>query len=157
VSFPFSYALIGGIVCLRDDVWFYGLDWFVSLKWVLVYCGSYIRNNISCLVGFLFCTFHILANFLCFNSLEVLPEVSQRQMQGEEKKTSLYLPSHLVLAFVPPSSFWWRLQLSSKKKIEGFTPINKTGWPPTYFGSNVIVYLPPPCFFFLRISGRDSV
>jgi hypothetical protein len=26
-------------------------------------------------------------------------------MQDEEKKTSLYLPSHLVLAFVPPSSF----------------------------------------------------
>jgi hypothetical protein len=115
--------------------------------WVLVYCGSYICNNISCLVGFLFRTFHILAIFLCFDSLEVLPKGSQMQMQDEEKKTSLYLPSHLVFAFVPPSSFWWRLQQSSKKTIEGFTPINIRGWPPTYFDHNVLVYLPPPCFF----------
>jgi hypothetical protein len=40
-----------------------------------------------------------------------------------------------------------------EEKIEDSTPIDKGGRPPTYLGSNVFVYLPPPFFFFLRISG----
>jgi hypothetical protein len=57
-------VLIGGIQCLYDDAWFYDLDWFVSLQWVLVYCGSYICNDISCLVGFFCCIPHLLVTFL---------------------------------------------------------------------------------------------
>jgi hypothetical protein len=86
--------------------------------------------------------------------------VTGRKLKADARwrnKTSLYLPSHLVLAFIPPSSLWWRPQQPTKKKIKGFTLINKRGWLPTYFDRNVFGYLPPPCFFFLRISGRDSV
>jgi hypothetical protein len=57
---PFSYVLIGGIQCLHDDTWFYDIACVGSLKWVFVYCGSYICNGISCLVGFFFCIFHLL-------------------------------------------------------------------------------------------------
>jgi hypothetical protein len=57
-------VLIGEIVCLHDDAWFNDLAWFVSLQSVLVYCGSYICNNISCIVGFSFCTSRLLVTFL---------------------------------------------------------------------------------------------
>jgi hypothetical protein len=46
---------------LHDDAWFYDIVCVGSLKWVLVYYGSYICNDISCLVGFFFCIFHLLA------------------------------------------------------------------------------------------------
>jgi hypothetical protein len=64
-----------------------------------VYCWSYICNNISCLVWFLFCTFHILAIFLCFNSLEVLPEGSLRHRCKLQKRRhhSTFLPTLCLL------------------------------------------------------------
>jgi hypothetical protein len=34
--------------------------WVGSLNWLLVYCGSSTCNDISCLVGFFFCTSHLL-------------------------------------------------------------------------------------------------
>jgi hypothetical protein len=160
-------------VCLHDDAWFlwHCLCWFFVVS--VGVCGSYICNNISCLVGFFFCASHILAisvslylikcrtpeeeNEAHTNKPMLLPPSPSRSEQVEEKKTSLYFLSHLMLAFIPPSSLWWRPQQPTKKKIKGFTSINKRGWPPTYLGSNVFIYLPPPCFFFLRISGRDSV
>jgi hypothetical protein len=80
-------------------------------------------------------------------------EVKVSKMKKRRLHSSF--PSHLVLAFIPPSSLWWRPQQPTKSRIKGFTPINKRGRPPTYLVSNVFVYLPPPCFFFLRISGRD--
>jgi hypothetical protein len=36
-----------------------------------------------------------------------------------------------------------------EEKIEDSTPIDKGGRPPAFFDRNVLVYLPPPCFFFL--------
>jgi hypothetical protein len=36
----------------------------------------------------------------------LLPPSPSRSEQVEEKKTSLYLASYLVLAFIPPSSLW---------------------------------------------------
>jgi hypothetical protein len=38
------------------------------------------------------------------NNPMLVPPSPSRTVQVEEKKTSLYLPSHLVLSFTPPSS-----------------------------------------------------
>jgi hypothetical protein len=94
--------LIGGIQCLLDDAWFYDVACVGSLKWVLVYCGSYICNNISCLVGFLFCTSHILAIFLCFNSLE---DNTRRKLKADVsgRKEDFTLPSFPPCAFFCPT------------------------------------------------------
>jgi hypothetical protein len=165
------HVLFGEILCLHDDAWFYDIACVGSLKWVLVYCASYICNNISCLVGFFFCASHIIDISLStwssggHRKKKMKPTPTSQcychshhlEVSVEDSKTSLYFISHLMLAFIPPSSLWWRPQQPTKKKIEDSTPINKSGRPPTYLGSNVLVYLPPTYFFFLRILGRDSI
>jgi hypothetical protein len=92
---------------LLDDAWFYDLACVGSLCWLLMYCGSYICNDISCLVGFLFCTSHILVIFICFYSLE---DIARRKLKAgkswkKEDLTLLYLPTLcLLLSHLPHSN-----------------------------------------------------
>jgi hypothetical protein len=150
--------LSGGIVCLHDDAWFYDLVWVGSLKWVLVYCGSYICYDISYLVGYLFGTFHILVIFLCFFSLEDITRRKEGRHASWRKRRShstflstlCLLLSHLAHSNEDPNDQErWILKI--------LHPDDKRGWLPTYLNRNILVYLPFSCFFFLRISGRDSV
>jgi hypothetical protein len=175
VSIAHLTVLIGQIVCLHNDAWFYDLGWFVSLQWVLVYCGSYICNNISCVVGFSFCTSHLLVTFLplyiikrrtpksgneghtnVINKQMLLPPSQSRSKQVEERRHHSTFFSILCLLLSNLAHSDEDPNDQDKKRNKDFTTIDKTGWPPTYHNRIVLVYLPSPCFSFLRISGRDS-
>jgi hypothetical protein len=102
------------------------LDLFVSLWWLLVYCGSYVHNNISCLVGFFFCTSHLLVIFLPLyrikwrtseEEMEALTNANKQMLLPASpfKVSKLKKTRHhstffflLMLSFIPPSSLWWR-------------------------------------------------
>jgi hypothetical protein len=146
------------IVCLHDVAWFYDLASVGSLLWLLMYCGSYICNDISCLVGFLFCTSYIIVIFLCFYSLE---DITRRKLKADaswrkEDITLLFLSTLcLLLSHLPHSNEDPNDQ--ERRILKILHPDNKRGRLPTYLNSNILIYLPSPCFFFLRISGRDSV
>jgi hypothetical protein len=155
--------LSGGIVCFINDAWFCDYDWFVSLQWVLVYCGSYICNNISCLVGFFFCVSHILAislspylikwrtleeeNEAHTNKQMLLPPSSCKSEQVEEKKTSLYFP-------FPPCSCYYSIYLTLMKTpndqerwiLKILHLDDKRGWLPTYLNSNILCLSSFPLF-----------
>jgi hypothetical protein len=88
---PLNHVLFGEIQCLHDDAWFYDLDWFVSLQWVLVYCGSYICNDISCLVGFFLCISHLLD--LPILSLPTLQSISSDPVTNTQSDGELQLKS----------------------------------------------------------------
>jgi hypothetical protein len=63
-----------------------------------VYCGSYIRNNISCLVGFLFCTSHILVIFLVSTRWRhYQKEVKGKCKMKKRRHHSTFLPTLCLL------------------------------------------------------------
>jgi hypothetical protein len=47
----------------------YDLVWVCSMNWLLVYCGSSTYNDINCLVGFFFCTSHLLVPLFVYLTL----------------------------------------------------------------------------------------
>jgi hypothetical protein len=151
-----------------------GNVWVGSLQWVLVYCGSSTYNDIKCLVGFFYYTFHLLVIFLslstwssealeieaCTNKtskcyyhhrhLKVMSKLKKRRPHSNFLPTLCLLLSHLVHSNEDPDDQGrWILKILHTG--------DKRRWPPTYLNSNILVYIPSPCFFFLRISERDSV
>jgi hypothetical protein len=149
--------LSGGIVCLHDDVWFYDLVWVGSLKWVLVYCGSYICNDISCLVGFLFCTFHILVIFLCFFSLEGITRRKEGRHASWRKRrphstflsTLCLLLSHLAHSNEDPNDQErWILKILHPDDKRGRLPL------PTSIAIFLFIFLSLVSSFF---ESRDKI
>jgi hypothetical protein len=158
--------LVGGIQCLYDEVCFCDLVWFIYLQWVLVYCGSYICNNISCLVGFFSCTSHLLV---------VLSTLSNEGLHKKKLKLPLtssmskcyYHLRHLRVSKLkkrrPHSIFFPTLYLllfhlaqqPRKMKIKDFTLINKRGWRlPTSIAMFLFIFLLLVSSFF---ESRDKI
>jgi hypothetical protein len=141
---------------------------------LFVYCGSSIYNDIICFVGFFSCASHILVTTLSTCSSE---RFEKKKLKSAPILTSkcYYHHRHFELSKLkkrkPHSTFLPTLCLllshlthsneESNNKERWILKIlhtdDKRGWPPTYLNNTIIVYLPSPCFLFIRISRRDSI
>jgi hypothetical protein len=164
--------LSGGIVCLHDDGWFYDLDWFVTLLWLLVFYLQLLQILIWVFIldlphPYYLSFFSTWSNKgLQKKKLKLAPiptrkcyyhhrhfkvsKLKKRRPHSTFFPTLCFLLSHLAHSNEDPND-------QERRILKILHPDHRRGWPPTYLSSNILVYLLSPCLFFLRISRWDSV